>query len=115
MTDTYKTCKRCGKIFDGLSFETECYQCNSEIHLERIQKAIETAEPDETVDTWSNDYVVCPYCGSAIDARHTGYCDFPEAYEEDEHEIHCDECDHDYILRTFVSYSWETEKIKDGS
>lgn len=105
-----KICKQCGKIFYGLSWETTCYQCHVENDLKRIQKEIRTAEPGEDVDTWSSDYVICPHCGYAIDARHLGWCDFPEAYEEGSHKIHCDECDKHFYLETSVSYDWRTEK-----
>lgn len=104
-----KTCERCGKQKNMMSWEHLCYSCMKEKELERIQSEIEEGHDP---DTWSSDYVICPYCGSAIDARHLGPCDFEEAYFEGDHECVCGECGKTYRLTTSVSYSWETEKIK---
>ncbi len=107
-----KICKRCGKEREMPSWETTCYKCIKLKALEQTQAAIREAEPDEYVSTWSDDYVICPYCGAAMETN-VGYPDFPEIYEEGNHELECDECGKPFILNTRVSYSWETEK-KDG-
>ena len=56
---------------------------------------------------------ICPYCGCALPTD-LGYEDFPEIYEEGDHKLTCPECDKDFRLTTRVSYSWETERIKDN-
>lgn len=104
-----KTCKRCGKQALMMSWEDTCFSCRKEEALENIQTAIEVGDD---IDTWSSDYVICPYCGSAIDARSLGYCDFPQAYTDGDHELVCDECGKTYRLTTSVSYSWETERVE---
>ncbi len=53
--------------------------------------------------------MICPYCREAIEAN-LGYEDFPEIYEEGDHEIKCEECGKTFILNTSISYSWETRK-----
>lgn len=108
-----KICKRCGKEKEMMSWENMCFQCRKEETLEKTQAAIREAAPDESVDTWSDDYVICPYCGAAMETN-LGYEDFPEIYEEGDHELECEECEKTFILNTHVSYSWETEKKKDG-
>lgn len=65
------------------------------------------------MDTGSSDYVICPYCGYAMDTCY-GYEDFPELYEEGDHVITCPECDQDFILNTSISYYYETEKRRDN-
>lgn len=72
-------CKRCGKEKIFLSWETLCPECQKLEALERTQQAIREAEPGENVDTWSDDYVICPYCGGAIETN-VGYPDFPEIF-----------------------------------
>lgn len=104
-----KMCKRCGKPKRMLSWESICFQCMKEENLENTQKAVRDASPGEEVDTWSDDYVVCPHCGEALETN-LGYEDFPEIYEEGSHRLTCPGCDSDFTLNTHVSYSWDTEK-----
>lgn len=79
-----KSCKICGKIKDFYSWEDNtCYSCQKEKELKRIQEQISLG--DEDVDTYSTDYVICPYCGCAHETK-LGYEDFPEIYEDGDHE-----------------------------
>lgn len=106
-----KICKQCGKENDIAIWEDTCNSCLSKNALERIQSDIKEAQTTgEKVNTWSDDYVVCPYCGHAHDTC-LGYEDFPEIYEEGSHNIKCDECGKEFELMTFISYSWETRKV----
>ena len=104
-----KKCKRCGKEKNMMSWETMCYECMKLKALEETQAAIREVESDEDVDTWSDDYVICPYCGEALETD-AGYPDFLEIYEDGDHELECPECGETFILNTMVSYSWETKK-----
>ena len=106
-----KICKRCGQLKEMMSFENKCYKCTKEEALEKIQQNIKDAEPDETVDTWSDDYMICPYCGCAMEML--SYDETPEMYEEGDHDVECPECERYFRLETSVSYSWETKKIKE--
>ena len=91
------------------SWEDICCTCKRKEDIAKIQRQIKDNEED--VDTFSTDYVVCPYCGHAMDTCY-GYEDFPELYEEGEHEIECGECEKTFILETMVSYSYETRRAK---
>ena len=102
-----KICERCGKVKEMLSWQRFCYQCQIDANLEKTQQQIRDGEDD--VDTYSSDYIICPYCGNAYDNKY-GYDDFPEIYQEGDHEIDCDECGKTFILETIVSYSYETRK-----
>lgn len=104
-----KICERCGKQKNMMSWERICFQCMKVENLEKQQTAIRNAKPGEAIDTFSSDYVICPYCGEAIETN-VGYEDFPEIYEEGTHKIECYECGRVFELFTRVSYSWETSK-----
>lgn len=107
-----KVCECCGKNFTAwLPWDTKCFKCEKLERLKEIQDAIKEAEPNENVDTFSSEYVICPYCGNPMETNF-GYEDFPEIYEEDDHEIECPECEKLFILNTHVSYSWDTKKLK---
>lgn len=58
-----KVCKRCGKIAQMMSWEDYCYACLIQNELERVQLNVREAKEDEDPDTYSTDYVICPYCG----------------------------------------------------
>lgn len=106
-------CARCGKEKHIYGNHKYCMKCEQELEQEKIQQEFkdfyEKAEEDEEFDTYSTDYVICPHCGYAIPTDF-GYEDFPEAYEDGDHEITCPECDKNFILETSVSYSYETRK-----
>ena len=106
-----KLCKICGTIKNMFSWEDTCYSCQKQQELKRIQEEIKAGK--EKVDTFSTDYVICPYCGYAYETCY-GYEDFPELYDEDDHEIECYECGKTFVLETTVSYSWETRRIDNG-
>ena len=104
-----KICERCGKNKVIFSWERHCWKCQKEVEKERIQSEITEAEEGEEVDTFSSDYVICPYCGNALETCY-GYEDFPEIYEECNHTITCPECNKKFILNTSISYYYETHK-----
>jgi hypothetical protein len=104
-----KICKVCGKSEGILSFEDTCYSCSKALELNRIQSKIQSGEED--VDTFSSDYVICPHCGYAHDTN-LGYADFPEIYEDGDHDMTCVNCGKSFVLETMISYSWETKKVE---
>lgn len=107
-----KKCERCGKEAQILSWEKYCVECEIQNRLEEAQKSVRESVNGEDIDTYSMDYVICPYCGNAL-CTDVSYSDFPEIYEEGDHKLTCPECDKDFILNTYVSYSYETERKED--
>lgn len=106
-----KICQECGKErYFTFSWEQRCITCQKKLDLKNIQDAIRNNEED--VDTGSSDYVICPYCGEEMETCY-GYEDFPEIYEEGEHEIECPECERTFILESSCSWYYETKK-KEG-
>lgn len=105
-------CKRCNKE-KYLWTDGKCSQCHTEEKQEKIKtdfdEFYEEAEEDEEFDTSSTEFVICPHCGYAIPTD-LGYEDFPEIYEEGEHELDCPECEKKLILETQISYFYETRK-----
>mgnify|MGYP001851664449 CR=1 FL=1 len=101
-------CEKCGKedefawMNGGL-----CADCFRKKKLDDIRTSIDEGEPD----TFSSDYIVCPYCGNAIDAE--DLVDYPELYEDGEHELLCEECSKTFKVDTMVSYEWETHRMED--
>ena len=102
-----KTCERCGKQKNMMSWETMCYSCCKEKELERIQQAIEDGE---SPDTSSSDYAICPYCGTPHEQL--SYGETPEMYAEGTDEMQCDTCEKFFKVHTTVSYYWRTEKLE---
>lgn len=107
-----KKCERCGELKDMMSWESLCYQCFKAKNLEDSQRSVREPEDGEDIDTFSSDYVICPYCGCAIPTD-LPYSDFPEIFIDGDHEIDCPECEKTYILETGVSYSYETRRKKE--
>ena len=101
-------CKMCGK-YDKFAWVNGGY-CNDCLKLRNLAKIRESIEEWET-DTFSSDYVVCPYCGAAIDEA--DLIDYPELYEDGEHEITCEDCGKEFKVETMVSYDWETHKMEE--
>lgn len=65
---------------------------------------------EESIDTYSNDYLICPYCGE----KNSEYGNLSDVFfVEGKHEgVYCDKCSEDYIVYTQPSYSYETIKRK---
>ncbi len=101
-----KICKCCGKLKPMLSGETMCYQCRINKEVTDAKEAIAEGEEPET---GSSHWVICPYCGEGMDVCY-GCGDFPELYEEGEHDIECPECGRMFIMETTISYYYETRK-----
>lgn len=102
-------CKRCGKE-DKLAWLNGglCYNCLNKKHLEDIRESIDKGDPD----TFSDEYIVCPYCGSAVEGADT-MIDFPELGEDGEHELECEDCGKEFKVETMVSVDWETHKVEE--
>jgi len=54
-------------------------------------------------------YVRCPKCGHKFNPSES---ECYELYEEGEHEVFCDECEHDFTISTHVSYNFESPAME---
>lgn len=57
------------------------------------------------LDTEHTDEIICPYCGNKIS-------DSWEYNNNEEGEIHCDECENDFYYSVHISASYSTERLK---
>lgn len=101
-------CKRCGKECTAWINGGLCYDCLNEKHLGDIRESIEEGKPD----TFSDKYIVCPYCGAVLSNSEDVF-EFPELYEDGECEEICEECGKKFEVDTIVSYAWETKRMED--
>ena len=107
-----KICERCGKKFYGLSWDRLCYSCMKEDNLEKTQAAIRSGDEDNLyLDTFSEDYVICPWCGDAVEFQ-PGWDSCPEHYEEGFHDMICENCGKKFELKIMCSWSCETQKLE---
>ncbi len=102
-------CKRCGKE-DNLAWLNGglCNSCSDKKHLDDIRTSIDEGVPD----TFSDKYIVCPYCG-AVMLEADAVFEFPELYEDGEHELECEDCGKKFKVETVVSYDWETRRMEE--
>lgn len=102
-------CKKCGKATDFAWMQRGlCNDCLRKEKLKEIRISISEGESD----TFSDEYIVCPYCGAVLSGSKDVF-EFPELYEDGEHEEVCVECGKEFKVETMVSYAWETHKIED--
>lgn len=89
------------------------YKAVKEKWLKRQQETILNREEydEDEIDTFSSDYVICPYCGNAIDLSNCCYDDMPEKYTEGMHSMTCRACGKDYELEAICSWSYETKRV----
>lgn len=100
-------CKKCGKYYKFAWVNSGyCEDCLKLKELNEARSSLNSENPD----TFSNDYVICPYCGDAISDE--DLIDLPECYEDGQHEITCDECGREFEVITYVSYSWKTSRMR---
>ncbi|MBR1738310.1 MAG: hypothetical protein IJ736_15110 [Firmicutes bacterium] len=110
-------CYRCGEdsfLRTWGEWSGLCLKCVREVRQEKVKKEFDdfyaNAEEGETFDTWSDEFVICPHCGYA-DPTEWGFEDFPEIYEDGEHEVECPECEKKFVLETHISYFYKTKKL----
>ena len=109
-----KICQRCGKHFEGCSYDKFCYDCYRKVDLERTQEAIRSGDESSIYsDTNSSDYVICPWCGDAVEFQQD-WDSCPEHYEEGFHESTCENCGKKFELDVECSWSCETRKLEDN-
>jgi DNA-directed RNA polymerase subunit M/transcription elongation factor TFIIS len=86
-------CTKCGgyvSVFGGVGHPDECASCKS------------LGEPEEVTHA---DIIRCPACGHEMKVSDF---DSGELYGDGEHDVTCDECDHEFEVSTSVSYSFQS-------
>ncbi len=97
-----KICKDCGKVFNGLSFEDECYTCRKDRYYKTIKQQLLDGEEDSTD---CENEVICPWCGEIYEID-----DEYHLYEDGEHNLVCPNCEKRFLVNTSVSFSFSTER-----
>jgi len=94
--DNGERCITCGSfiIFDK-GVRTECRSCKN------------MDEDDGEID--HDSIIRCPKCRETVTVADT---DMWELYSEDDHDVSCPECDHEFKVVTSVSYSFCSPEIE---
>jgi hypothetical protein len=86
-------CSKCGgytSIFGGKGHPDQCPSCKS---------------MDEPSEATHHSTIRCPACGHQMDVRDM---ERGELYEDGEHDVTCNECEHEFEVSTSVSFSFES-------
>lgn len=106
----YGICKECKKD-TYLNDETGlCYSCLT-IEKKRalIKRNEEALKNDDELNTWSDQYVICPYCGMPIEPD----IDDSHLYQDGDTTHECPDCGKKFKVEVSVWVTWETEKIQE--
>lgn len=57
------------------------------------------------------DYLICPYCGAKIRINPEIFSDLAM---DDEEEVYCEDCDHDFVASREVKVSYSSRKKNDN-
>ena len=61
-------------------------------------------------DTWSNRYIICPYCG----CKHEDNIEEADIfYAEGNHKYECYDCEKAFRVNTEVEYVYESEELEE--
>ena len=100
-------CKECGRETYLDERMGLCYSCLAiEKKRNLIKQNKEALETDE-LDTWSDEYVICPYCGMPIEPD----IDDRDLYQDGDTTHECPYCGKLFKVEVSVKVIWETEKI----
>ena len=91
-------CWKCGKpLIFPKGHQDWCYQCKSGAE-----------KPKE--ELMHDSLIRCPKCGLSFDPRNTEQY---RLFEEGEHEVWCEHCDHTFEVSTLVIYSFTSPPMLD--
>ena len=85
-------CKKCNGYIINFSNKPDGDYCGD---------CVELLTKDDQVKY--NKYVRCPKCRNIFDP---GNSEMPSLFEEGDHEIYCDKCDHEYVVSTYIEFSF---------
>lgn len=88
-------CRKCRKlIYPGKGYETSCYDCQS---------------LSDGVSSVHSRFIRCPKCHTTWDPYESE--DY-NVFEEGEHEVWCSECEHEFVVSTTVSFSFDSGPLE---
>lgn len=92
-------CYKCGSmIIFGRGYRDQCASCKS---LE-----------EDKGEVWHDDKVRCPKCRHLMQVHGSELYDL---YDEGEHDVSCQNCDHDFTVSTRVSHSFQSPELIEES
>lgn len=100
-----KTCVVCGKRF--ITYHPERDKCTLCKLMDAYKRMSDESENGIEVETFSDEYVVCPYCGDFWVPIHIA----EEIYDEGSHLMECPSCGMDFEILTRVDVSFATSRI----
>lgn len=88
-----------------------CYNCRSFIlfgkGLKRLCHQCQSINEDTEYVTHSK-LIRCPKCKHQMDVHD---CELYELYEDGDHDISCNDCNHTFTIKTNASYSFESPEL----
>lgn len=88
-------CSSCDTfIYPGTGHPTECADCKT--------------MRNSNSNVYHNSHIRCPACSHVT---HPYEADIYEVYQEGDHLIRCEECDHEFMVSTSVKYTFESPEI----
>ena len=101
--DYYETQRETGEI---------CYRCGSHITFSKgfsscVYPSCELLNNDSG-DVDGKDFIRCPKCGHQ---ESVWDLDNHDIFKDGEHSIFCEECNFEYVVKTFVSYNFESSAM----
>jgi len=110
--EKHDVCLSCGKHTSELGTMNRwgtlggfrCQDCEEK----RIQSEIENFQKEHEEDDYqySNDGVICPYCGYL----HKPDSESSYFYNDGDENIECSNCGNEFNIETYISYSYTTTK-----
>lgn len=119
-------CRVCGKelgsgMFDAYQFRDDtkdwgdpdklyylcAKHCNEQRQAEMKERILSGEESNPYGDQIGTDGFYCPYCGEFMEPD----CEDTELYLDGVHDVACYSCGKTFRLNTYVSYSFDTEKL----
>lgn len=103
------SCKICGRK-EYLGEDGLCWSCRERKKMLEIEdRNKEALKEGREFNTWSDKYLICPYCGSVNPLDPVE----PELFEEGHTTYECQDCEKTFKVHVEVETSWETEKIQE--
>ena len=88
----------------------KCYKCETYISFGKGYRSLchECMSLNNKEETSHSSYIRCPKCKTTWEPRDSD--DF-EFYTDGDHEVTCSECDHEFQITTYVSYTFHSPEL----